>query len=208
PAVHPGRGVTDGRKPRTRARKPGTTRTGRPSARVNVVMARGRRVVPGPLSGGDSIVALRGCPATAAGRLEVVEEGVLSAGLQELGVGAPFTHAAGFQVEDQVGPAGQQQVVSDQECGPSLGQPLQRLDHRTFVFPVQACRGLVEDEDRGVYCRMARSWISTRPAVGSYSRRMRLANVDFPLPDGPTSATRCPGCSTQSICSSAGRPGS
>src|SRR2546427_2653481 len=79
----------------------------------------------------------------------LVEDGVLAARLQELGVGAAFTHAAGFQVEDQVRPAGQQQVVSDQECGPSLGQPLQRLDHRTCVLAVQARGGLVEDKDRG-----------------------------------------------------------
>src|SRR2546426_2387541 len=38
--------------------------------------------------------------------------------------------------------------------------------------------------DASVYARRSRPSISTRPAVGSYSRRIKLAKVDFPLPEG------------------------
>ena len=62
--------------------------------------------------------------------------------------------------------------------------------------------------EASVYSRMSRPSISTRPAVGSYSRRMKLTKVDFPLPDGPTNATCCPASTSQSIASSAGWPGS
>ena len=62
--------------------------------------------------------------------------------------------------------------------------------------------------DASVYARRSRPSISTRPAVGSYSRRIKLAKVDFPLPEGPTRATCWPGSTVQSIASSAAWPGS
>ena len=46
----------------------------------------------------------------------------------------------------------------------------------------------------------------TAPLVGLSRPAMRLSSVDFPLPDGPMTATASPGASSRLTPSTAGRP--
>src|SRR5216110_4079391 len=94
-------------------------------------------------SGGDSIVALGGLlvggrAAIGIGRLDAVQGGVAPVGLQELEVRAALAYPAVLEIQNQVRPGREPQVVRDQESGPSLGQPVQGLDHGALALAVQA----------------------------------------------------------------------
>src|SRR5712692_8984090 len=86
-------------------------------------------------SGGDSI-----------GSLQAVQGGIPTVGRHELGMGATLANAAGVQIENEVGPTRELQVVGDQKRGAPFGHPPQSLDHGAFVFAVQPCGGFVENE--------------------------------------------------------------
>src|ERR1041384_8073807 len=97
-------------------------------------------------SGGDNIGALRRCAGTGAGRLHAVQGGIAPVGVQQLAVRAALAQAAVVEIENQVCPSREPQVVGDQEGGPSLRYAVQSLDHGALVCAVQARGGLVEDK--------------------------------------------------------------
>ena len=65
-------------------------------------------------------------------------------------MGAGFGDHAVVEDDDLVGMGDGVQPVGDDQDGPVLGQPIERLLHKVFRFRVGESGGLVEDQHRGV----------------------------------------------------------
>src|SRR5262245_14808147 len=80
--------------------------------------------------------------------LQAIDGGVTAIELHQLRMSAAFDNAPVLQVKNQIGVDGLLQVVSNEEKSPAGIEPLQGFEHRALVVSVQACRGLIEDENR------------------------------------------------------------
>src|SRR5690606_29352697 len=75
------------------------------------------------------------------------QPGVEAAGLQQAFVGAVLHDAAAVDDEDPVGVADGAEPVGDDEAGPPLHQPLQRLLDEAFALDIECARRLIENQD-------------------------------------------------------------
>src|SRR5215510_9473808 len=66
-------------------------------------------------SGGDRVCRLGAAPTIDASRLEAVQPGIAFPGSHQRGVGAAFAHSTAVEVQNQVRPGGELQIVRNQE---------------------------------------------------------------------------------------------
>src|SRR5258705_1138415 len=84
-----------------------------------------------------------------------MEGGVTSVRRHQLGMCAALDDAAMFKVENQISPRRVVRIMGDEKYGARAIKALKRREHFAFVLLVEACHGLVKNQDRRLANRRA-----------------------------------------------------